>query len=139
TVNCDGKIVESGPAANFDQERISNMMTGGAVSNIRRETAWEVTETPLLTARGLNLGSVFRDVDLDLQAWRVLGLSGLVGCGKIEIGLALAGLIPVDRGKGELEGAVLEHRRAERTIQYVPDDRPTQGPLPNRPLAHTTA
>jgi len=120
TVIRDGKIVESGPATNFDQERISSLMTGGTVSNVRRETAWEVTETPLLTARGLDLGAVFRDVDLDLHAGRVLGLSGLVGCGKIEIGLALAGLIPVDRGRVELEGSVLEDRRSERTIQYVP-------------------
>src|SRR5699024_9995877 len=99
TVIRDGKIVESGPAANFDQERISNMMTGDGVSDLRRDNAGDVAETPLLTARGLNLGSVFRDGDRDLHAGRVLGLSGLVGCGKIEIGLALAGLIPVDRGK----------------------------------------
>ena len=139
TVIRDGKIVESGPATNFDQERISSLMTGGTVSNVRRETPWEVTETPLLTARGLDLGAVFRDVDLDLHAGRVLGLSGLVGCGKIEIGLALAGLIPVDRGRVELEGSVLEDRRSERTIQYVPDDRLTEGLLLDWSIADNIA
>lgn len=139
TVIRDGSIVESGTAANFDQERISSLMTGGTVSNLRRETAWEVTESPLLTARGLDLGAVFRDVDLDLHAGRVLGLSGLVGCGKIEIGLALAGLIPVDRGRVELEGSVLEDRRSERTIQYVPDDRLTEGLLLDWSIADNIA
>jgi simple sugar transport system ATP-binding protein len=139
TVIRDGSIVESGPAANFDQERISSLMTGGTVSNLRRETAWEVTESPLLAARDLSLGAVFRDVDLDLHAGRVLGLSGLVGCGKIEIGLALAGLIPVDRGRVELEGAALEDRRSERTIQYVPDDRLTEGLLLDWSIADNIA
>jgi simple sugar transport system ATP-binding protein len=127
TIIRDGKVVESGPAENFDQERISNLMTGSAVTNVRRESAWEPSELPLLTARALRLGSVFTEIDLDLHAGRVLGLSGLVGCGKIEIGLALAGLIQIDHGRIQLEGRPLRDRRSERTIQYVPDDRLTEG------------
>ena len=139
TVIRDGKVVESGLASNFDQERISNLMTGSTVSNIRRETAWETAASALLTARGLSLGSVFHAVDLDLHAGRVLGLSGLVGCGKIEIGLALAGLISIDRGRIELEGTALEDRRSERTIQYVPDDRLTEGLLLDWSIADNIA
>lgn len=139
TVIRDGKVIESGPTTNFDQDRISSLMTGGTVSNLRRETAWETTDSPLLTAHGLRLGTVFRDIDLDLHAGRVLGLSGLVGCGKIEIGLALAGLIPVDSGRVTLEGAVLEDRRSERTIQYVPDDRLTEGLLLDWSIADNIA
>ena len=139
TVIRDGKVVESGPAENFDQERISNLMTGSAVSNVRRESAWEVSEKPLLTAHQMRLGSVFADIDLELHAGRVLGLSGLVGCGKIEIGLALAGLIPIDQGRIELEGTPLRDPRSEPTIQYVPDDRLTEGLLLDWSIADNIA
>jgi simple sugar transport system ATP-binding protein len=139
TIIRDGRVVESGRAENFDQERISNLMTGSAVSNVRRETAWATSEEPLLSARRLRLGSVFTDIDLELHAGRVLGLSGLVGCGKIEIGLALAGLIPVDQGRIELEGASLSDVRSERTIQYVPDDRLTEGLLLDWSIADNIA
>ena len=67
TVIRDGAVVATGPAAEYDQQRISEFMTGGAVTNVRRETAWEQTEEPVLSLRGLSLGSVFRDVDLDLH------------------------------------------------------------------------
>ena len=139
TIIRDGKVVESGPAETFDQDRISNLMTGSAVLNIRRDTAWEPSPKPLLAARRLRLGTVFADIDLELHAGRVLGLSGLVGCGKIEIGLALAGLIPVDQGRLELEGATLQEPRSEQAIQYVPDDRLTEGLLLDWSIADNIA
>lgn len=127
TVIRDGAVVATGPAAEYDQQRISELMTGGAVTNVRRETAWEKGEEPVLNLRGLSLGSVFRDVDLDLHAGRVLGLSGLVGCGKIAIGLALAGLVEHDRGEIRFDGRRLRDPRTRPEIQYVPDDRLTEG------------
>ena len=139
TIIRDGKVIDSGAAEGFDQERISELMTGGTVSNIRRETAWDATDAPLLSARGLGLGDVFSDIDLDLHAGRVLGLSGLVGCGKIEIGLALAGLVPAQRGQVSLDGAPLQDRRAEAAIQYVPDDRLTEGLLMEWSIADNIA
>ena len=127
TVIRDGRVVATGPASEYDQDRISHLMTGSQVTNVRRDTAWEHGELPVLSARGLSLGQEFRNVDLDLHAGRVMGLSGLVGCGKIEIGLAIAGLIGTDRGRIELDGRPLRDPRAEAAIQYVPDDRLTEG------------
>lgn len=139
TVIRDGKVVESGPAESFDQERISRLMTGTDVSNERRVSAWDRSEQPLLALRGLGLGKVFSDIDLELHAGRVVGLSGLVGCGKIEIGLALAGLIPVQRGRIDFEGRRLADPRSETAIQYVPDDRLTEGLLLEWSIADNVA
>src|SRR5699024_11119829 len=38
TVIRDGGLIASGPASEYDAERISSLMTGGAVTNERRET-----------------------------------------------------------------------------------------------------
>ncbi len=127
TVIRDGKIVDSGPADHYDQERISFLMTGTEVVNERRTVAEEPERDALLKATGLSLGDVFRDIDVELHAGRVVGLSGLVGCGKIEIGLALAGLIKPEKGCIQLSGRELKEARSEGKIQYVPDDRLTEG------------
>lgn len=129
TVIRDGRVVATGPASEYDQDRISRLMTGGEVTNARRDTAWEATGEPVVRMDDIGLGSVIQDIDLDLHAGRVLGLSGLVGCGKIAIGLALAGLIRPDRGQILLDGRRLRDPRSAGAIQYVPDDRLTEGLL----------
>lgn len=127
TVIRDGKIISTGPASDYDQERISYLMTGGLVTNQRRETAWEASDAPVLSVRNLGLSTTYSDVSFDLHAGRVLGLSGVVGCGKIEIGQAVAGLIGHDRGEILFEGKRVRKLRGRRDIQYVPDDRLTEG------------
>lgn len=127
TVIRDGAIVASGTASEFTQERISYLMTGTTVENQRRETPPPASGEAVLACENLGLGDVFSNVDLQLHAGRILGLSGLVGCGKIEIGLALAGLIHHDTGKITYRGERLKNPRPVGAIQYVPDDRLTEG------------
>lgn len=127
TVIRDGRLIATGPAAEFDQERISYLMTGGEVVNQRRAEVPEPGETPVLSVRGLSQGRALHDIDLDLHAGRVLGLSGLVGCGKIEIGLAIAGLIPVQSGQLSFHGKPVASMLGRPELQYVPDDRLTEG------------
>lgn len=126
TVIRDGRRVATGPAGEFDQERISYLMTGTEVVNIRREDVAEAS-TPTLEVRSLTLGETFRDISLELHPGRVLALSGLVGCGKIAIGLAVAGLVPVESGEVVLEGKSVKSMKGRRELQYVPDDRLTEG------------
>jgi simple sugar transport system ATP-binding protein len=57
----------------------------------------------------------------------VLGLGGLVGSGRIEIGLAIAGLLKAERGEVRYRGMVLSDLRDNPRLQYVPEDRLTEG------------
>lgn len=127
TVIRDGEIVSAGPAAEYDQDRIASLMTGGAVENERRTTPVDSAESPVVSLQGLTLRSSFHDVDLDLYAGRVVGLAGLVGSGRIEIGLALAGLVDYERGRVLVRGEPAKDLDADHTLQYVPDDRLTEG------------
>lgn len=129
TVIRDGSVVSSGPSRDYDAERISSLMTGGVVDNRRRTTPPAAGEEPLLTVRGLSLGTAFRDIDLDLFAGRVVGLAGLVGSGRIEIGLSIVGLVAAERGEVSYRGRKVRNRRKQRSVQYVPDDRLTEGLL----------
>ncbi|MCK6211661.1 sugar ABC transporter ATP-binding protein [Georgenia sp. EYE_87] len=127
TVIRDGRVVASGAAADYDTDRITSLMTGGVVENVRRATPVSSEETPVMQVRNLTLRSSFHDIDLDLYRGRVLGLAGLVGSGRIEIGLALAGLVGPERGEIRLGGKVARDLRGDRRLQYVPDDRLTEG------------
>ncbi|GAA2179826.1 sugar ABC transporter ATP-binding protein [Brooklawnia cerclae] len=127
TVIRDGRLIASGPADEFDQERIGFLMTGGHVVNERRAVVPDKAGVPVLATHSLGLGTTFTDVSLELHAGRVLGLAGLVGCGKGSIGLAIAGLIPTDAGTVEFRGRRIASMRGRPDLQYVPDDRLTEG------------
>lgn len=129
TVIRDGKVVSTGPSRLYDQDRITALMTGGVVENVRRQAPTEETEQPLLEVRALTLGSSFHDIDLSMYPGRVLGLAGLVGSGRVEIGLALAGLLRPERGQVRYHGEVVHDLRSDPRLQYVPEDRLTEGLL----------
>lgn len=127
TVLRDGQQISTGPASGYDQERIAELMTGGLVENIRREAPALEGEEPVVEVEGLTLASSFHDIDFSLHRGRVLGLAGLVGSGRIEIGLAIAGLVRAEHGTVHIHGKPVENRRADSRLQYVPDDRLTEG------------
>lgn len=128
TVLRNGEVMASDAADRFDQERISVLMTGSAVRERQRETrSRAVGEEPVLEVRGLTLRSAFVDVDLDLYPGRVLGLGGLVGSGRTEIALAMSGLIPVEDGEIRFRGRPVRSPRSLAELQYVPEDRLTEG------------
>src|SRR5690625_641397 len=106
TVLRDGKVVSSGPSEGYTQEKITNLMTGGVVDNVRRPRPVNEGQEPLIEVRGLTLGSRFRDIDLIMHPGRVVGLAGLVGSGRIEIGLAIAGLVRPERGEVRYRGKI---------------------------------
>ncbi|QVQ53850.1 sugar ABC transporter ATP-binding protein [Spiractinospora alimapuensis] len=127
TVIRDGDIVSSGPSQEYDQERITELMTGGVVENDRRTNVASRTATPVMELRDLSLSSSFHNVDLALHKGRVLGLAGVVGSGRTEIGLAMAGLVDHEKGDVLFHGKPATDLRTNPRLQYVPDDRLTEG------------
>jgi rhamnose transport system ATP-binding protein len=69
-------------------------------------------------------------VSFELKSGEVIGLTGLAGSGKEELGRALFGAHPVDAGVIEFEGEPFEPspaRSVERGVAYIPDDRKAEG------------
>jgi simple sugar transport system ATP-binding protein len=127
TVIRDGRLVSHGRSEDYDHERITELMTGGVVEEKRRQSPAAESQQPLMEVRGLTLGSRFRDIDLQLLPGRVLGLAGLVGSGRIEIGLTIAGLLAPERGEIRYRGKSQAAPRNNKRLQYVPEDRFTEG------------
>jgi ribose transport system ATP-binding protein len=76
-------------------------------------------------------GRLLRDISFDLKRGELLGVTGLLGCGRSELARMLAGAQTMHTGEIELDGREVRPRTpadalAER-IAYIPQDRHADG------------
>lgn len=142
TVLRDGILVGNVTVSDVSDDDILRMMVGRDVVDIygkrERMRGGEVLGVRELTAAD----DSFRDVSLAVHAGEIVGVAGLVGCGKSELALALAGAIEA-HGEISIEGssqpAATVGRRIRRGIALVPEDRKRQGLLPTRNVLENLA
>jgi len=112
----DGRLVGEASAAELPISQAVNLMAGREVSQSgvrsrRREQAGEVV---------LRLDHVYtravKDITLAIRSGEVLGLAGLVGAGRTEIGRAIAGGDPVLAGTITLDGRVEVFRSPQQAL-----------------------
>jgi rhamnose transport system ATP-binding protein len=76
---------------------------------------------------GLSKSGAFEDISFEIRAGEVLGFAGLVGARRTDVGLALFGIAPAEKGTVTLDGQpanVTSPRQAlERGIAYSTEDR----------------
>ena len=92
---------------------------------------------PLLKVSHLCTSSS-HDVSFHIGHGEIVGLYGVVGCGREEIGRALVGLHPVRGGTVKLSGQIYKARGPAHAlavgIGFLPSDRKQEGILPNRSI-----
>jgi ABC-type sugar transport system ATPase subunit len=141
TVMRDGQTVGTREAASTNTAELIRMMvgrelnlTGGPREGARGEAVLQVEN--LSTDR-------LRDVSFTLHRGEVLGIAGLVGAGRSELGAALFGLDAIRRGRMRLMGAELDPRSPRdamrRGIGLVPEDRRSQGLMMNMSVRENAA
>jgi ribose transport system ATP-binding protein len=106
-------------------------MTGRTIEALYPAITYQ-PEQVMLRTNGLTLASGrVRDVSIEVRAGEVVGLAGLVGSGKSEIGRAVYGLEPLQGGTVEVAGELVSHptpgEMLERGVVYVPPDRREEG------------
>jgi ABC-type sugar transport system ATPase subunit len=109
------------------------MMVGRTV-DLSSRPARAFAESVVLSASGLTTRKL-RDVSFDLRRGEVLGFAGLVGAGRSEVGAALFGLDPIQRGSLRLFDkpyAPSGPAQAQHLgMGLVPEDRKLQGLMPH--------
>ncbi|MFF2950119.1 sugar ABC transporter ATP-binding protein [Kitasatospora sp. NPDC057965] len=100
------------------------------------------TDRVVLRARGLTTDHV-RDIDLTVRAGEVVGLAGLIGAGRSELALALAGDLPVRSGTVTLDERPLPAGRPGRVIRaglgLAPEERKAQALFLHRSIRDNTS
>jgi rhamnose transport system ATP-binding protein len=80
-----------------------------------------------LQVEGLGRSGTFEDVNFDVRAGEVVGFAGLVGAGRTDVGLALFGIAPAERGTISVDGTPVEIRNPRDAmrlgIAYLSEDR----------------
>ena len=131
TVLRDGRQVLSAPASTLRPDDLVRAVVGSDPDNTfpARRPAGASAGEPVLDAVSLT-GPGFSDVTLTVRAGEVLGLAGVTGSGKEQLGMALFGAAPVRSGRILVRGRPVRlnpRRAAGAGIVGVPADRREEG------------
>ena len=139
TVLRDGRLIGTAPLPETTESRLVQMMVGREIEDLFHKRRLDPGEA-VLEVRGLTTddGSVL-DASFAVRAGEIVGVAGLVGCGKNELALALGGAIPA-AGEVRVRGRPVSLRSPSAAIRagitLVPDDRKRNAILPTRSVQH---
>ncbi|WP_367825322.1 sugar ABC transporter ATP-binding protein [Streptomyces sp. LMG1-1-1.1] len=124
----DGTLVGVQDARATDEGELVRLMVGRDLSAmfVRQRVA---TDRLVLDVRNLTTDDV-TDISLRVHAGEVVGLAGLIGAGRSELALALAGDLPIRAGTATLDGVKLRGGRPGEVIRaglgLAPEERKAQ-------------
>ena len=132
----DGRYVGDRPVADTREAELVRMMVGRDLADMFVRDPREPGEV-VLAVRGLVTDDV-RDIDLEVRAGEVVGLGGLVGAGRSELALAVAGAVPIRAGSVEVAGKPVRLRgpgdALRAGIGFAPEERKAQALLLRRSI-----
>jgi simple sugar transport system ATP-binding protein len=141
TVMRDGKVVADSGLSTMPKPALVEAMVGQEFSSGAQRRAKGATRpgNPALALEGLGLSTVFEDISLTVAKGERVGLAGLGGSGKEEIGDVVAGLLHPTTGAIRVDGARVDFADVAAAqgagISYVPRDRRRRGILPQLSIA----
>ncbi|MFM8319931.1 MAG: sugar ABC transporter ATP-binding protein [Chloroflexota bacterium] len=103
TVLRDGKPVGTQPIAQTSIDAIIRMMVGRKLEDLYGRPAGKPGDTAL-QVESLSSRGRFEDVSFSLRKGEILGMAGLVGAGRSDVGQAIFGALPVHSGALRLDG-----------------------------------
>ncbi|RKP51864.1 sugar ABC transporter ATP-binding protein [Pararobbsia silviterrae] len=130
TVLRDGRRIDTMKTADTTHDDVVRKMVGREMASTQLPRATRIG-LPAIEARKLSHAPHFNDIDLTLRRGEIVGLAGLAGCGRSELGQVLAGVqapsageLHIDNAKRHLRGI---HDAMALGIAYLPAERKTQG------------
>jgi ribose transport system ATP-binding protein len=121
----DGRVVAERDREGLNSDALVELIVGGsAIAEGTR--AGSVDDDVLLEVRGLT-GSRLDDINFDVRRGEIVGIAGLVGCGRSELTRILAGAQRAVEGECTLGAEPFQPKTPAdaiaRGVAYVPQDR----------------
>ena len=127
----NGKVVSTGDRKEYNTPRLVFEMTGHAIAEKTYQFTPDLSKPPLLKVEGLNVEQALEDINFELRAGEIVGVTGLLGSGRTELALTLFGMLPIDSGRLTMDGKLVTIRSIQDAIDhkigYVPEDRLSEG------------
>jgi simple sugar transport system ATP-binding protein len=138
TVMRDGEHVVTGPASEFDRERIVRAMVGrtltGELYGSHKDRVARPAGDKVLSVQNLSMGNVVRNTSFSVFAGQITGVFGLIGSGRTEAAKVVAGVLKRDLfhgGQVRLNGRPVRYRVPRPAVLdgviYVTEDRKVEG------------
>ena len=125
----DGAVYKDGI---IDQSFLIHHMVGRDITQLYPKKETKI-EGELLRLEGLSRTGFFRDVNINVKAGEIVGLTGLVGAGRTEVMEAVFGVHQPDSGKiffmGEEIHSHTPTQMMAKGLGYLPEDRQKDGLL----------
>jgi inositol transport system ATP-binding protein len=134
----DGNLIGSHLKNDLSEKELVFQMVGREMNQFfpNRESSpgQLVLEVDRLGSEG-----IFSNIHFDLHQGEIVGIGGLVGAGRTEIGKAIAGLLPINSGEIRLNGQKVDFANPKDAINagigYVSEDRKEMGFIPEFTIA----
>lgn len=135
TVIRDGQWIESGPASDYDANKLVARMVGREIKNIFPKEEDIPIGDVVLEVKNLTQskadGGRFENISFHLRKGEILGFSGLVGAGRSEVMRAIFGLDPLTSGEVLIDGKPVDIKNTTDAINsgiaMVSEDRKAYG------------
>ncbi len=132
TILRNGENVTTGNTSDLNYEKFIYFMTGMQFENKQPvDKKLYIDEKPVLEVKNISLKNSYKDVSFILRKGEILGITGLLGCGKSQLAESLFGLNKSYKGKIYIDGKEERLNNISDAIRcnigYVPEDRLTKG------------
>jgi ABC-type sugar transport system ATPase subunit len=139
TIIRDGAIVSTNKVNELGVDTLVERMTGKKISHevqLRDHTERHKTLENILALRDFKAEGLFSDINLSIGKGEIVGVAGLKGAGKTELGKAVFGALPKNISASgtyifdgrEVEVKSLSPKKAKKMgIGYITEDRQAEG------------
>jgi ribose transport system ATP-binding protein len=137
TVLRDGRKVGTYKREETSTQEIVRLMVGRELEAMFQPRKGRISDV-LLEARGIGRSGLFQGVDLTVRKREIVGLAGLMGSRRSEVGMALAGALATTAGTIQVGGKTVRMRGMADAIRhgiaYLPAERKAEGLFPGNSI-----
>ncbi|MHB8277300.1 MAG: sugar ABC transporter ATP-binding protein [Candidatus Humimicrobiaceae bacterium] len=132
TILRNGENVITENTSDLNNEKFIYFMTGRKFEKKQfvDNKMW-IDEKPILEVKNLSSKTSYKDISFILRKGEILGITGLLGCGKSQLAHSLFGLRKPDSGEIFINGKKEKLNNVEDALRckigFVPGDRLTEG------------
>jgi ABC-type sugar transport system ATPase subunit len=139
TVLRDGRLIGTRPLPATDEHTLVGMMVGREITDLFGKRTIEQGPTVLAVKDLTTRDETVVGATFEVRSGEIVGVAGLVGCGKSELALALGGVVPSD-GEIRVQDETVDMRSPRVAMRagvgFIPEDRKRSAIFPTRSVLH---
>jgi ABC-type sugar transport system ATPase subunit len=126
--------VETCDASALDERRLIALMVGRELAEAAAKPHAPAGGSAVLEVKSLSKQGRFHDVSFGIRRGEIVGMAGLMGAGRSDVGVAIYGLAPAEKGEIRVNGSVVKVGSPKEAlangIAMVTEDRKDSGIVP---------